>query len=140
MIKTLKPWLFVFEIPCVSYVCSCFFHNLWSLFFCVFFFLLKNAVVFKKTNVSLCFFPFLSYVVFGSTYIICICFGVLFSIHYKKNFCFCLLEVPHYGRKCQILSKNDVIFFFFLSLMYDLLCKWRSFFGHKWQKPNLNGQ
>ena len=63
-----------------------FFPNLWSLFFCVLIFLLKNAVFFKKATVSQCFF-FLFFlltlmhsynVVFGSTYV-SISFGIFFN-------------------------------------------------------------
>ena len=47
-----------------------------------------------------------------------------------------MMEVPHYGRKCLILSKNDVIFFSFQEshVWFGLVF----FLGHKWQKPNLN--
>ena len=118
--KTLT--LCVWNSMCI--ICMFLFYlNLWSLFFCVFFFLLKNAVVLKKATVSQCFFPFLS--IHSDAFLpwwfwkyICISFGIFFT---KKNFCFFLMEVPHYGRKSLILSKNDFIFFLFKSLMYDLV-------------------
>ena len=98
-------------------------------------FLLKNAIVFKKATVSQCFF-FLSIhsdaflqCFFGSTYVYLLEY---FSL--QKNFCFCLMEVPHYGRKCQILSKTMLSFFF--SKVSSMI--WFGLFsGHKWQKPQL---
>ena len=55
-------------------------------------------------------------------------------LYYKKNFCFCLMEVPHYGRKCLILSKNDVIFFSFHE-SYVWFCL--VFFGSQMTKTQL---
>ena len=106
-----------------------------SFLLCIFL-LLKNAVIFKKAYVSLCFFPFLSthadaFLCCFWKFIICICFGVLFT---TKNFCFCLLEVPHYGRKCLILSKIDVIFFFLFFSRVSCMIWFEGLFGSQMTK------
>ena len=77
------------------------FLNLWSLFFCVFFFLLIKCSSLQKSNYFTMFFPILSthsdaFLSYCFWKYICISFGIFFT---TKNFCFCLMEVPHYGRK-----------------------------------------
>jgi hypothetical protein len=113
-----------------------FFLNLWSLFFCVLIFLLKNAVFFKKATVSqCCFFPFLSthsdaFLSCCSWKYICISFWIFFTT--KKL----LLDgsAPLWPEMPNFVQKRCYLFFF---SRFSCIIWFGLFFSHKWQKHTL---
>jgi len=107
-----------------------------SFLLCIFL-LAEKCSIFQNSNCFTMFFSFSFYTLW--------CILMLFLevhnmymfrsiIHYKKTFCFCLLEVPHYGRKCLILFKNDVIFFSFQESHVWFGLQMKVFFGSQMTK------